>query len=746
MARLSRAASTSTSDPSLVPSMRGATRCVAGWRCWAWCGADSTASTPSTSAAAFRSGPLGQPGPRPERFARELAPLLEAIPGDRQPRRLAIEPGRFLVARAGWLVARVLHVRDRPGAERGAPGRARRRNDGADPTCALRRPPRDRGVDLAPPSCRRSCRRSIARPTPPPSSRGPCASRPTTSARTICRRFDAATSSPSATRARTRRRSARPTTAGRARRRSCSRRTARSGSFDGAGASPTWADCRPTSGGQHRRNTLPPCRHAATPSPGSSSPRSSPRGSSRSWRPCLPSPRHHRKRRSAVSCLRSASDPGAPADAPPPGPPFPEPEIDRAVYDFAGVFEPETIPGSRRPSIDRGATKAEVVVYTQVVDSTTSTEETERHARALIDQWGVGRSCAGGDAWRTSAEYADRRGSPVRHQGAVVARCADPRRRDGASRSRGRPAAHARSRGGADRPRHGGAPRRRRHPDHHARRRSHRGADRQPAGRLRTARRRSWAVDHRRPGQDLLEAELADSSSAVDPGLLVLVEQDPSGSHTEIVYAATPEFQADVPEDTLQQILADSVDPVLDAGDLNAATIVAVARPLMELSGELPGGPARTRALLRMRHRRGRRSPNRRSTAPSTTSPASSSPRRLPRSRRRSIASRSGRRPRWWSTRRSSTPPRPRRPGATRWRSSTSGASAARASTMASRSSSTSSRAARAGRSSSTPRPGFAATFLTNSERQQIFENDMLPHLREDDWDGGDPRRDGSHR
>ena len=31
--------------------------------------------------------------------------------------------------------------------------------------------------------------------------------------------------------------------------------------------------------------------------------------------------------------------------------------------------------------------------------------------------------------------------------------------------------------------------------------------------------------------------------------------------------------------------------------------------------------------------------------------------------------------------------------------------------------------------------PGFAATFLTNRERQQIFENDMLPHLRADDWD-----------
>jgi diaminopimelate decarboxylase len=57
--------------------------------------------------------PFGEAGPRPERFARELAALRDAIPGDRRPARLAIEPGRFLVARAGWLVGRVLHVRDR---------------------------------------------------------------------------------------------------------------------------------------------------------------------------------------------------------------------------------------------------------------------------------------------------------------------------------------------------------------------------------------------------------------------------------------------------------------------------------------------------------------------------------------------------------------------------------------------------------------------------------------------------------
>ena len=56
---------------------------------------------------------LTEPAPDPARFAREIGPLLDALPPDRRPRRLAIEPGRFLVARAGWLVARVLHVRSR---------------------------------------------------------------------------------------------------------------------------------------------------------------------------------------------------------------------------------------------------------------------------------------------------------------------------------------------------------------------------------------------------------------------------------------------------------------------------------------------------------------------------------------------------------------------------------------------------------------------------------------------------------
>jgi diaminopimelate decarboxylase len=60
---------------------------------------------------------LGEPSPTPERFAREIPAIMASIPVDRRPTRLAIEPGRALVARAGWLVARVLHVRDRAGRQ-----------------------------------------------------------------------------------------------------------------------------------------------------------------------------------------------------------------------------------------------------------------------------------------------------------------------------------------------------------------------------------------------------------------------------------------------------------------------------------------------------------------------------------------------------------------------------------------------------------------------------------------------------
>ena len=89
----------------------------------------------------------------------------------------------------------------------------------------------------------------------------------------------------------------------------------------------------------------------------------------------------------------SPSDGGAPANAPQPGPPFPEPVPDQAVYDYAGVFSKATI-ARAESTIDaiEARTSAEIAVYSQVVDYGVSTEETETRARALIDQWGIGRA------------------------------------------------------------------------------------------------------------------------------------------------------------------------------------------------------------------------------------------------------------------------------------------------------------------------------------------------------------------
>ena len=80
------------------------------------------------------------------------------------------------------------------------------------------------------------------------------------------------------------------------------------------------------------------------------------------------------------------------AAAPPPGPPFPQPETNVAVYDHAGILSPAAIAAAER-TIDaiEERTGAEVVVYTQDSGEFPTTEETEAKARALMDQWGVGR-------------------------------------------------------------------------------------------------------------------------------------------------------------------------------------------------------------------------------------------------------------------------------------------------------------------------------------------------------------------
>ncbi|CAN5239731.1 hypothetical protein BH23CHL9_BH23CHL9_13040 [soil metagenome] len=74
------------------------------------------------------------------------------------------------------------------------------------------------------------------------------------------------------------------------------------------------------------------------------------------------------------------------------GPPFPDPVNDQSVYDTADVLSPET-EAELEAIIDgvEADTGAELVVYTQL-DPGISEDENLGNAKALIDQWGVGRS------------------------------------------------------------------------------------------------------------------------------------------------------------------------------------------------------------------------------------------------------------------------------------------------------------------------------------------------------------------
>jgi uncharacterized protein len=74
------------------------------------------------------------------------------------------------------------------------------------------------------------------------------------------------------------------------------------------------------------------------------------------------------------------------------GPPFPDPVNDQAVYDTADILSPET-EASLEAIIDgrEAETGAEMVVYTQL-DPGISEDENLANAKALIEQWGIGRS------------------------------------------------------------------------------------------------------------------------------------------------------------------------------------------------------------------------------------------------------------------------------------------------------------------------------------------------------------------
>jgi uncharacterized membrane protein YgcG len=90
---------------------------------------------------------------------------------------------------------------------------------------------------------------------------------------------------------------------------------------------------------------------------------------------------------SALALLALTAAVGAAA-----GPPFPDPVNDQAVYDTADVLS-EATEASLEATIDdrEAATGAEMVVYTQV-DPGVSEDENLSNAKALINQWGIGRS------------------------------------------------------------------------------------------------------------------------------------------------------------------------------------------------------------------------------------------------------------------------------------------------------------------------------------------------------------------
>jgi uncharacterized membrane protein YgcG len=74
------------------------------------------------------------------------------------------------------------------------------------------------------------------------------------------------------------------------------------------------------------------------------------------------------------------------------GPPYPEAVTGQRVYDTAGILSPATRTEAQRVSeAIEARTGAQVVVYTQVKPESDTAELAEKDARALMDQWGIGR-------------------------------------------------------------------------------------------------------------------------------------------------------------------------------------------------------------------------------------------------------------------------------------------------------------------------------------------------------------------
>lgn len=74
------------------------------------------------------------------------------------------------------------------------------------------------------------------------------------------------------------------------------------------------------------------------------------------------------------------------------GPPYPPPVPGVGVYDTARIFRPETIATTQKTiATIEARSGAQVAVYSQLVEDGRTTAEADADARALMDQWGVGR-------------------------------------------------------------------------------------------------------------------------------------------------------------------------------------------------------------------------------------------------------------------------------------------------------------------------------------------------------------------
>ena len=94
----------------------------------------------------------------------------------------------------------------------------------------------------------------------------------------------------------------------------------------------------------------------------------------------------------AGSLVALLSAPVMAADPPLAGPPFPAPQIDVVVYDYAGILSAATEQRATQIITDiEHRVGAEVVVYTQYKPGSDE-DSTEQDAIKLIDQWGVGRA------------------------------------------------------------------------------------------------------------------------------------------------------------------------------------------------------------------------------------------------------------------------------------------------------------------------------------------------------------------